>query len=395
MNGATDNENIYHQTYSTSANYNIFPPDKPMDYDHRYNNLPPHPRNDPAPRPPTNEYRTASEPNQDHKSIPTQQLLNRLHNDFDKFLHENNPTPSRPPNVRGPTGPTNSRGHSLNTHLQSHLAATNNFIPGPMGMVSPNDPSVSPHFQPAYNPEMPPPDSEAAESSKPEVNPDIEVSLEKDAWSQRALASMWYPQVYQDGPFYQLPQQNLILNPKPIYLFIDSRDRDRNRYPNPNSYRIPLVSSDTESNFRTTGTRYKNIYSISLLSAVVPNTNNVLDELYLVLQVDEIDPMYDASNPTCSRAFTKLHFSEVFTTGKFLRLDKGVGDPLTRVFYPKPLASLSSLTISFRKYDGTLFNFGTDSSPPANPIQDFQNSLTFEIVTKITDINEAIGHRNI
>jgi len=379
MQGSTDNENIYHQTYNTSANYNIFPPDKPNHI------LPPNSRNDPQPQSQSHPY-SAPDGTSSHSQIPTQELLNNLHKDFDKFVQQNKIEPV------GRTHPF-TRSQQMDTPFQTQLSVRNSFIQGPTE-VPPGDPMIDSHLQPSFDPHTPP-QSNIPEQNGPNLKPDVEVSLERDIYNQRALASMRYPQVFQDAPFFQLPQQNLIINPAPIYLFIDSRDRDRARYPNPNRYRIPLVSSDTESNIHTSGIRYKNICSISLLSAVVPNTNNILDELYVVLQIDEIDPMYDASNPSCSKAFTKLHFQEVCAGSTFLRLDKGVGDPLTKVFYPKPLASLASLTISFRKHDGTLFNFGTDTSPPANPNQSLQNSLTFEIMTKVTDVTQAIGHRNI
>lgn len=257
------------------------------------------------------------------------------------------------------------------------------------------DPTVIPTALPHFNAPPAPPDSQAAmledaARGKPERG---QVALR--ALDQRGMANMAYPAVYRDAPFLQLPQQNLIINPVPVYLTIDSRDRDRVTWPQANHFQIPLASSRTDTRVKAVGERYKNIYSISLLSAVVPNMNNVLDEPYLLFQIDEIDKVYDSANPACARAFTKLYFKEVCPSSKYLRLDKGVGDPLTKIYWPAPKASLDRLTFSFRRFDGSLFAFGPDSAPPADPLTDRQTSVTLEIRTYVVDAGRALGHRNI
>jgi hypothetical protein len=118
-----------------------------------------------------------------------------------------------------------------------------------------------------------------------------------------------------------------------------------------------------------------------------------LDEPYLLFQIDEVDKVYDSANVACARAFTKLYFKDVFPGSKYLRLDKGVGDPLTKIYWPDPLASLDRLTISYRRHDGSLFSFGPDSAPPADPLPDRQTSVTFEIRTYVVDTGKAIGFR--
>jgi hypothetical protein len=210
-----------------------------------------------------------------------------------------------------------------------------------------------------------------------------------------ALLDRAYPDVFPEKlvPL-QPPQTNLIINPVPIYISLDSRDRDRAMWPETNQYRVPFVTSSTNRNIKTTGDRIKNIYSISLLSCVVPNTDEVFDQPYLLLQVDEIEGIYDAANPTTSNALTKLYFRECYSGSKFLRLDKGVGDPTARIYWPAPKASLEQLTVSFRNYDGTLFSFGTDTTPPTEPNTELQTTLTLEIKTYIVDTLDTIGHRN-
>ncbi len=223
---------------------------------------------------------------------------------------------------------------------------------------------------------------------------DYRMTLEKNILGDQRMATYAYPQVYREprgAHFAQLPQNNLILNPKPQYLHIDSTYRDRAKYPNPSQYVMPLVSSN--NTIDTSGERYKDIYQISLLSAAVPNIPAVFAQPFLFLQIEEVQGHYDSVSPCCRKAFTKMCFEESGSSA-FVKLDKDVNEPAIVVFYPAPLASLDRLSISIRNPDGTLFNFGTDTVPPQSPNPLLQNSFTFQIVSKVVDVIEALGHRN-
>lgn len=255
----------------------------------------------------------------------------------------------------------------------------------------PDYPFVSPDQQPTDEVELPPEDSNPPRDEENiEGQPDNRVSLQKNIFGEQRLASYRYPFVYKDAPFMQLPQANLINNPKPRYLHVDSRNRDRNKYPNPNHYVYPLVSSQNDVD--TPGVVYKNIHEIRLISAAIPDINSPLDFPYLILAIDEIDGIYDAATPQVKRAIGKLLFCEC--GGKFLRFDPGISDGVVRNFWPAPLASLSRLTLSWLKPDGTLFSWGTDTTPPTPVNEELQNSFTLQIITEVPDVREAIGHRN-
>lgn len=222
----------------------------------------------------------------------------------------------------------------------------------------------------------------------------LQTRLNRSIFGDVQLANSAYPYAYMNQPFLQAPQSNLILNPKPFYLSIDSRDRDRKTWPNPAKYQIPLVASDTVD-IHVPGQEYRNVHSIELMSAVVPRRTDCLNEPYLLLQIDEIQNTYHATNLATTKAFVKLHFNENITECPFLILDRDLSEPLTRYYYPKPLASLAKMTISIRKHDGTLFNFGTDTNPDLPPNPRVQNTFTFKIITYIPNVNQAIGQRNI
>ena len=201
-------------------------------------------------------------------------------------------------------------------------------------------------------------------------------------------------QLWSNDAWFQLPQQNLIVNPKPAYITINSSDRSRIKWPSTSNFCIKLIDDEPGQPNGVVGKRYRNVQSVKLLSAVVPNTNNVINEPYLLLQINEVEGMYDAASRSCQNAFTKLYFEEAPGTAKFLRMDKGVGDPLTRVYWPTPKATIDRFTVSFRTYDGEVFDFGADDNPDDINLE-LQTTITLEIRDYVTDSKVALGHRNI
>lgn len=317
-----------------------------------------------GPPAPVDRYTSVRIP-QGRKNIDSHHVLARMNNDFQQFAQ------------------------NIGFENEKSTLANHSDIPVP------DYPFVKPDQQPTDEVELPPPDSNAPRDEDnvgPNgIQPDERVTLQRNMFGEQRLSSYRYPYVYRDRPFMQLPQSNLIDNPKPHYLHIDSRDRNRNKYPNPNHYVIPLIGSN-QIDEATPGQLYKDIFQISLISATIPVLGNPLDLPYIILVIDELEGIYDSASQQCSKAFGKLLFCDC--GGKFLRFDQGVSDPIIRTFYPAPLASLSRLTIRFLKPDGTPFSWGTDNTPPTPINEDLQNSLTLQIVTKIPDVLQAIGHRN-
>ena len=198
-------------------------------------------------------------------------------------------------------------------------------------------------------------------------------------------------ELWSSDAWLQLPQSNLIINPKSDYLTLNSADRNRAKWPSTSNFCIKLIDDEPGQPNGVVGKRYRNIQSVKLLSAVVPNTNDVMDEPYLLLQINEVEGMYDAASRASQNAFTKLYFKP--SPGKFLRLDRGVGDPLTRVYWPTPKATIDRFTMSVRTYDGEVFDFGTDDGDDIDPA--LQTTFTLEIKDYVPDSKSALGHRNI
>lgn len=149
------------------------------------------------------------------------------------------------------------------------------------------------------------------------------------------------------------------------YLTVSSRDRDRTVYPSVNRYVIQLPRE------------FRNIASIELIQAIIPDKNNVTHEPYLLLMIDEIKDVMISSDKAMSESFAVLQLTSPLVG--FIQLDKRIHENTVKEFRT-PMAGLSKMSISLKKYDGTLFNFGNDSSPPTPHDIDFQNTFVFKII---------------
>ena len=187
----------------------------------------------------------------------------RMQSQFQRWSGENDFTPY---NSAVPPQPVNAPGGPQSTRLVRP--------PGPEADDADEhpaknyDPNVPSYAQPGFDPLQPSASADVGVildqiRGKPERG-EIALRRAPDAVATELQA---YPQVFPDAPFMQIPQSNLIINPVPVYISLDSRDRDRRTYPQTNRYRIPFVSSSDSTSVRVTGDRLRNIYSISVLSS--------------------------------------------------------------------------------------------------------------------------------
>lgn len=154
------------------------------------------------------------------------------------------------------------------------------------------------------------------------------------------------------------------------YLVVRSQDRDVANYPQPQQYKI---------NFENTG--FRNIHSIELITAIIPDQNNVTQEPYLLLDIPELrDEPMDCVDTNVSNSFTMLQMAQAISSGYFISIDKRTHENIIK-YYRTPKARLDHLTINIRNLDGNLFSFGDDTagSPPNKSLQ---NVFIFKIVTK-------------
>jgi hypothetical protein len=170
-------------------------------------------------------------------------------------------------------------------------------------------------------------------------------------------------------------QRSLLLEPDVQYdtyerfLTIRSEDRDLSNYPQPQHYRINI-----EHEFR-------NIHSIELITAIIPDQQNVTREPYLLLDIPELrDEPMECINASVSNSFAFLQMAPAISSGYFISIDKRTYENVIK-YYKTPKASLNSITINILNHSGTPFSFGNDTAGTP-PNKAFQNIFVFKIVIK-------------
>ena len=163
------------------------------------------------------------------------------------------------------------------------------------------------------------------------------------------------------------PEKNMQFREEKHFVSIESIERKLN---------IVRMATQTESKISVSGhafpslykihfqNTYRNITSIELVSANIgltcdgslANPNELVEEPYVLLILDEVDGMFDSANINISNAFAKIPTS---SSGTFIR-DAGGGTNYRKVYYPNPLGSLNALTIRLVKNSGELVNFGPE-----------------------------------
>lgn len=154
---------------------------------------------------------------------------------------------------------------------------------------------------------------------------------------------------------------------------IDSRDRNRNNYPTSNNFQVQMNPSNTFSG-AALFENFRNIYSIRLIEAVLPDFSG--DQPYLTLVIPELQDTMSGTNDTLKKSFAILYPDRVLTNFVSCRVKDMCY--CFKKFNP-PLANIRSLTFQFFDPDGTLHDFGTDTNPPTAVTNTVQVMLTIEI----------------
>lgn len=190
-----------------------------------------------------------------------------------------------------------------------------------------------------------------------------------------------YDSVYTKNSNEQLSTQvepNVEYETTEFYLTLSSRDRDTTLYPNVNSYAIAFPNE------------FRNISSIELVQAIIPDQNSASSEPYLLLKIAEIEDVMISNDRNISDAFAILQPSSPTTTGGFMQLDKRIHENTVKHF-KVPKASLAKITLTITDINGALFNFGTDTNPPQKALQ---NTFVFKIICMEKKRNQ-LNHRNV
>lgn len=148
-------------------------------------------------------------------------------------------------------------------------------------------------------------------------------------------------------------------------LVVTSKSRDLLSYPSSSHYVINLSKE------------YKNIKSISLVQAIIPDQNAVTNEPYLLLKVDELNNNMDCNDKNISDAFAIIQLTPATVSGTFIQNDSRIHEKSV-LYFKTPKAQLSKMTITITDSDGIPFNFGGNTTLT----KAYQNVFTFRIVTE-------------
>lgn len=126
------------------------------------------------------------------------------------------------------------------------------------------------------------------------------------------------------------------------YITISSLERDTTVFPNPGRFSLHLSKE------------LKNIISIELIQAIIPNVNSVTSEPYLLLKIDELEDVMESNDRNISDAFALIQMAQ--PTGGFIHTDKRVYENTVKTFLT-PKASLSKMTLKITDLVGNEFDF--------------------------------------
>lgn len=161
------------------------------------------------------------------------------------------------------------------------------------------------------------------------------------------------------------------------YINVDSRHRDRAIWPLSSLFEVKL---NPANNF--TGAQiprsFRNVVSVELINAIIPNTNSVLANGYLMLNIREIEGILDTTTKG-QRYFAKIIPDKLL--GGFLYTTDGDKDRMPKV-YPFRGSRIDKLTLELVDPNGTVFNFGADTGGAPDPT--LQTSFTFKIEVEET-----------
>jgi hypothetical protein len=180
-------------------------------------------------------------------------------------------------------------------------------------------------------------------------------------------------------------------------VYVDSRDRNREIYPDTNYYIVELLPPSKGSSLAPKlNQSYKDILSIEIIEvtipfcpveineypafpAPIPLVNPILAPLnnqpYVLLEISEITGKWDGTNKVLAKGPVKIYPDKD-------RYGYITCFPKFHIIYPRSsLGNLKRMSVRFLNPDGTLFNFPSDTVLP-NPVDDrVQNLITLRITT--------------
>lgn len=161
------------------------------------------------------------------------------------------------------------------------------------------------------------------------------------------------------------------------YLVVSSSERDPVAYPSSSNFVLTLHKE------------YRNIVSVELIQAILPDKNSVTSEPYLLLKINELEECMDSNNKPISDSFAMLSIPSPVVSGTFIHIDKRIFENVT-LNYRTPKANLSKITVQITDYSGAIFDFGGSGSLA----KETQCVFVFKITTSDGD-RKQLNNRNV
>lgn len=190
-------------------------------------------------------------------------------------------------------------------------------------------------------------------------------------------------QVHQTHEDLPMMSSSSFLNPRVSKLrelkrYLSINSADRNFELEPMRYKFSVSSFAENTDLQR---KYKNIQTISVGRVIIPeeviqNTGVTINQNlkktfnydfsfaypYLILSIDEFNDVYDGTNETVRKAFSKLIYSSSYKApnGRGYIILKPMQKE-KKTFYPAPLSSFGKLNLSILRPNGELLNQSADS----------------------------------
>lgn len=159
------------------------------------------------------------------------------------------------------------------------------------------------------------------------------------------------------------------------YVSIDSRDRDRSKWPNANQFQVHF---DPAPGFQGAAVQrsFKNVVCVELIHAILPSAASTTTDMYVNLHIPELDAsVVETTHGT--QCFSRLVLSNL--NGTFVKSVADTTDDHSKKMFRVKGTRVDKLTVEFRDWQGQLINIGTDKAPPLAMDPTVQTSVLLRI----------------
>ena len=174
-----------------------------------------------------------------------------------------------------------------------------------------------------------------------------------------------------------LQELNITYDNREDYLVINTGTRDTVTYPNSCNFVLELNEP------------FKNVVKIELIQVIIPDKNNVQNQPYLLLKINELENVMLSNDKNISDSFAIIQLAPPTIAGTFIQCDKRITE-YVKLCYRIPKAKLDKMTISLNDPLGNVFDFGANGSIDPS----YQCTFVLKITSKEVG-RKQLNQRNV